>query len=548
MQGIAQKVLADPGRYSIQQLQQAVQDGIIPAYIAIPIIQSKVQEQKQAQMAQTMQQPPAQARPPVAQQVMSEARGLEALPTNLPTQYAGGGIVAFDEGGEVPRFQVGGMPRYETPYDRMNRLNREREAQEAAAREAQAQELGIMPYGQQMSNLGGALLNAPGAALRYLTSAPGGPGLLNFSTAPTTSTQPTDAAQPTGTAPTQPTPGQTALATAPSTGAGITGLGGAQSATVTPGLGLKQPKLAVPEGDSYEAGAKKFYEGYEKKAEALDAETDKAIKDANEAVKGKAFEGYKQALEKEALEAGAEKDQAKYMSIFKAGLAMMAGTSRHAFENIGKGAMVGAEDYQAAVKDLKKAEKERQKEFAYIEQAQRAEAIGDRDKAVDRLDRARDRRDKRLQYIGEGIYKATNLDKAQAYDVAKTQFSSDTDVFRTHLAGQYQLGAAGISADARMAALLASSAGRGQMNQKQVGDALIQLQSSPEAIEYKKKLIEQKGKNAVNTPEFKAAMDNFVGGLFQKYYGGATRGGTGTGGGINIGQDDMDLIQRYLGR
>lgn len=465
MQGIAQKVLADPGKYSIQQLQQGVQDGIIPAYIAIPIIQAKVQEQKQAQVAQSMQQAPAQARPPVAQQVMSEARGLEALPTNLPTQYAGGGIVAFDEGGEVPRFQVGGMPRYETPYDRMNRLNREREAQERAEREAQAQEMGIMPYGQQMSNLGSALLNAPVAGLRYLTSAPGGPGLLTSST-PDTAAQP--AAQPTGAA--QAAPEQPAIAQPPAAPPtqkdGIQqllsslGIGGAGSAGGAPGLGIKAPKFAAPGGESYEAGAQRFYGGYEKKAEALDKATEEKIAEAQGKVTGKAFDEYKKSLEKEALDAGAEKDQAKYMSMFKAGLAMMGGTSRFALENIGKGAMVGAEDYQAAVKDLKKAEKERQKEFALIEQARRAEDIGDRDKAVARLEKARETQDRRMQYIGEGIYKASNLDKAQAYDVAKTDFGAAADLARTDLTGRYSLAGHELSGRYGLAGHMLSAMGK----------------------------------------------------------------------------------------
>jgi hypothetical protein len=526
MQGIAQKVLANPGKYSIQELQQGVQDGIIPAYIAIPIIQSKVQDQKQAQMAQAMQQPPAQTRPPVAQQVMSEARGLEALPTNLPSQYAAGGIVAFDEGGEVPRYQVGGQ-------------------------------LGSGMYGFVNDPMGtGAegIMGVAGTANPYvgrnlferLVGAPEMPEwqkqqaiaqIMKERAAAQPSVAPV--ATTTQTAP------ASASAAAPSTG---TGLGGTSALGRAPGMGLKPPKFVAPGGDSYESSAKKFYEGYETKAGELDKQTDEAIKQANESVKGKAFEGYKSALEQEALQAGADKDQAKYMSLFKAGLAMMAGTSRHALENIGKGAMVGAEDYQAAVKDLKKAEKERQKEFALIEQAQRAEALGDRDKAVDRLNKAREIQDARLRYTGEGIYKGSNLDRQQAYDLAKTQFSSESDIFRTHLAGQYQMGAAGISADARMAALLASSANRGQMNQKQVGDTLLQLQSSPEANEYRKKLLKEKGERAANTPEFKAAMDNFVGGLFQKYYGNTSRGGTGLGGGLNLGQEDMDLVQQYLRR
>lgn len=569
---IAQKVLADPGKYSIQQLQQAVQNGIIPAYIAVPIIQAKVQEQKQRQMAQSMQQPPAQQQAPVAERVMAEARGLEALPTNLPAQYASGGIVAFDEGGEVPRFQVGGMPRYETPYDRMNRLNREKglmldqlftipnDPQAVADRSAMGDTLSkITAAGKDIVTLPGRgilgafesgvtrPLRALGVPIPYLPQSVYGGDASSMTPYMDALRRQEQQAQPTAAA-TPPTAAPTpAPAAPPSTG---TGLGGASALGRQPGVGLKMPEkppeFTRPAGKSYEASAMEYYDTYGEKAEALDKQTDEAIKQANESVKGKAFEGYKEALEKEALQAGADKEQAKYMSLFKAGLAMMAGTSRHAFENIGKGAMVGAEDYQAAVKDLKKAEKERQKEFALIEQAQRAEALGDRDKAIDRLDKARDRQDARLRYTGEGIYKATNLDKQQAYDIAKTQFSSSSDIFRTHLAGQYQMGAAGVSADARIAALLATAGSRGQMNQKQVGDALLQLQTSPEAIEYRKKLLKEKGERAANTPEFKAAMDNFVGGLFQKYYGGTTRGGGLLSGGLNLSDEDMQLIRRNL--
>jgi hypothetical protein len=59
-----------------------------------------------------MQQPQGQQGAPIAQQVMQQAaqesQGLEALPSNLPQEYAGGGIIAFEGGGEVQRFQTGG--------------------------------------------------------------------------------------------------------------------------------------------------------------------------------------------------------------------------------------------------------------------------------------------------------------------------------------------------------------------------------------------------------------------------------------------------------
>jgi hypothetical protein len=49
---------------------------------------------------------------PIAQQVMQQAaqesQGLEALPSNLPQEYAGGGIIAFEDGGQVERYQNAG--------------------------------------------------------------------------------------------------------------------------------------------------------------------------------------------------------------------------------------------------------------------------------------------------------------------------------------------------------------------------------------------------------------------------------------------------------
>lgn len=95
MQGIVQKILANPGKYSVQELTQAMKSGAIPAYIAIPLIQQKSQDQKQMQLAQQAQG--AQDQVPVVQQVMQE--GISQLPSGLnPEGFAGGGIVAFSDG------------------------------------------------------------------------------------------------------------------------------------------------------------------------------------------------------------------------------------------------------------------------------------------------------------------------------------------------------------------------------------------------------------------------------------------------------------------
>ena len=92
------KSISMADRMSVPQLQQAVKDGSLPAYIAVPLIQERMKDKQQATMAAAAQQ---QQQPPVAQRVMQEAdqqEAVAALPTGMPAQYAGGGIVAFAEG------------------------------------------------------------------------------------------------------------------------------------------------------------------------------------------------------------------------------------------------------------------------------------------------------------------------------------------------------------------------------------------------------------------------------------------------------------------
>jgi hypothetical protein len=148
--------------------------------------------------------------------------------------------------------------------------------------------------------------------------------------------------------------------------------------------------------------AEQFYKGDELKNEigkyrkSIEARNEAELKAFNEGKPtGKAYEGLEALLNKEAEAEAGDKKSATGMAIFRAGLAMMAGTSSNAFENIAKGGIAGLDDYSAAMKDFKKAAKERQKAFADIEQARRAEGREDwktvnelRSKAEDRLARA----------------------------------------------------------------------------------------------------------------------------------------------------------------
>lgn len=130
---IAQQIMANPGRYSKEQLQSALNQGLVPAYIAIPLIEQKAKEAAAYRTAELAAQAPQQNAPTVAEEVLARANqpmGVPSLPTNLPEGYAPGGIVAFDDGGEVgmaeggvvgyaDRGLVSSMPNYQTSLDTM---------------------------------------------------------------------------------------------------------------------------------------------------------------------------------------------------------------------------------------------------------------------------------------------------------------------------------------------------------------------------------------------------------------------------------------------
>ena len=97
MIGDTMSLMQSAENLSIPQLQQSIHNGTLPAYIGIPILQRKL---KQKQEALAPEVPPT-ATQPVASQVMSQARGLPVLPSNL--SFADGGIVAFSEGGYSQR-------------------------------------------------------------------------------------------------------------------------------------------------------------------------------------------------------------------------------------------------------------------------------------------------------------------------------------------------------------------------------------------------------------------------------------------------------------
>jgi hypothetical protein len=117
--------------------------------------------------------------------------------------------------------------------------------------------------------------------------------------------------------------------------------------------------------------------------------------------KEKRFAGLEGLLKKQEEGEAAEKENAKALAIFNAGLAMMAGGSPYALQNIAKGAMVGTGEYAGALKEFKQAAKERMKMQADIEDARRAEERDDRKTALILMQRANDRQDKLDEHIAD---------------------------------------------------------------------------------------------------------------------------------------------------
>jgi hypothetical protein len=135
---------------SIQQLQQSIQDGVLPSYIGVPLLKSKVEDAKLLQAAKAAQSMSQQ--PSVAQQIMSQAQqveqGVPGLQSNLPVSMAGGGIVAFAGGGMYDE--------EDTDEDRQD-AERQAEMDEMMDEYAQSFQSGIgqLPAAQQAAPQGG---------------------------------------------------------------------------------------------------------------------------------------------------------------------------------------------------------------------------------------------------------------------------------------------------------------------------------------------------------------------------------------------------------
>lgn len=357
-------------KLSVQQLQQAVQSGSLPAYIGIPLIEQKTKEKAQMAAAQGGQQKPPSVAASILQQAEQqemEGQGIDQLPSNLPMMddeemgMAGGGIVAFADRGLVQPDDDGLTPdvlerlREDDPnaFQRIMRQvfgkNDPRDLGGSTSSTVITPSVKDVPFTSGAQTGGGASLpyrrqrgasNAPTPPARpdflpqqdlSLLQAPDYEGSFTESAVtPTTVVRP----RPEGSLTAGITPANVAASeaalpkpTVNTRGAGNAGTGqGAPTAKTTQAAPTPQAPATQSEGQS----------ALDKYAEMLMAER-----------------------------AGSDKAraQAKGMSIFQAGLGIMGGTSPNALANIAQGALPATQAYQQEIKGIRAEDAARMREL-----------------------------------------------------------------------------------------------------------------------------------------------------------------------------------------
>ncbi len=283
-------------------------------------------------------------------QVMSgglpEDSGIAQLPADNIQGMAGGGIIAFEEGGEVPRFQNQGLVY--APYG----------AQAKPATEAEIAEFNRQRSQGFMGNLSDFVSKVRGML----------PSMPTFNSAP--HLQPTvvketlvpNADKATATTQTSPLinkePGVVDKAI--------------ERKKLEEEAAAKGKKLPAEPGLPSLNAALKQYESTVYKNSPDKATLQKEFTDIDKPV----ADAMRASINKESARLKTDKEQDFYMSLIEGGLAAAAGDSPNAIQNIAKGLSTGAASYKGALKDFRKATQENTK--AEMELA-RYEATGKKD-------------------------------------------------------------------------------------------------------------------------------------------------------------------------
>lgn len=346
-----------------------------------------IADQRLAEMGAPAPMPQPQPQPQLPEQQgigMLPAKNVEGMADggiagygdSYADEYAGGGMVAFGRGGDVPGFagDEGSWVNYGIPISYGGIAGGEEYFNKPN-----------MPYGEQMRNVGNALTNA----FRRIVSDPTldekdraeAKAKLKAAEAATPPATPADVrradnAIDASTVPPQAPPqtpkAKTGAATRPGAGA-TTGPGTEKAPAFVPSkpgdltAELKRLQEMNPGTKAYDDLSAKIKQGF--------ADLEKAREESKP--KEKAYTGLEALLGKEEEKAKGKEARNFNMALVNAGLAIAGGKSQYALQNIAEGAQVGTKQYQEGLEKLEAAALERRKQNAMIEEARRSEERGD---------------------------------------------------------------------------------------------------------------------------------------------------------------------------
>lgn len=412
-----QSVLSDLRMMNDQQLQQyAAMHKNDPFIFPLAFQESQTRKQMRAAPQMHMGQPPK-----VVDQAMSEMAaepempeevGIGALPADNLKGMCGGGIVAFDEGGEVPRYngQTGSWVD-QLPEDAWLRRMMENRRKGLPLINVQPLDRPLLdvqppqrvvpvapPPMKMGDNLGATDASLGAAGVAALAAADkGAPGAALVDQGGKTVAAPPPAKPP-------------VIASTP--------FKPAEAPTIASAKEVAGQLLDT-------SGYKAEIEKYQKAEEDAVAAARKAREEGKPA--GKAYEEYESRLRKETEDLGKQKENASAEAWLTAGLAVLGGSSPFALQNLSL-ASKGVEQYRDAMKDIRKSTRENAKGLADIAQARRAEERGDWEKSQEFEERASTRMSNARKFGVEGIMSlgVKNAELAgRAYDTMATQAGMD---------------------------------------------------------------------------------------------------------------------------
>lgn len=348
-----------PDAYLTQMVQQP--DGQIPQFLVLGELQRRkdmrdaAQQAPQSTVAEDVVQEglgalqPQQA--PVEEESEQIDQGIAAIPTQMEEApaMAGGGIIAFDKGGDVPSMLMTGQEESKKSlWEQLKAKYKAGEISKAVLDNFINANRALIDIATYKPFAGGYVPTAADKAAPI-------PVAPTTSPAPATSALPgfdefvqTQSAAPVSVAP------RSSLTPAAPKGSAVQGLG----------LGsLKWTDLAFPEAE---------YAKLERPTPSAEEETArfKAAMGEDEGIAS-----LKEKLAKMEERAKGEEERAPWMALVRAGLATAAGTSPFALTNIGAGGLEGLKDYQATRDRLERNEEKRFDIQSRMSQAERAEKL-----------------------------------------------------------------------------------------------------------------------------------------------------------------------------